>query len=355
MDRTPAPLPPGGRRSALVIRNPAARRSPPPGALDAAAAPLRARGWRVTVVDSAAPGDVATLAARAAAAGVGVVAACGGDGTLHEAAGALAGTEAALTAVPAGTANVWAHEAGIPIDPTAALDLIPRARRVRVDLGVADLPGAVAAGDGRDEGNEGDEGDGAVQADGHRRPFLLMCSFGLDAEVVRRVGSGGAGKARLGRAWYAAVGGWTALRWAPPPLTLRVEDADGGVHEHSGRVRLGVAGNTRLYGGVSRLASGARIDDGLLDLVTFEAAGPLGTARQLGRGLRGGLHRRAGGSIGYRRARRVEVHPSGPLPVQLDGEYAGTASPGAPLRLTVLPGALTVLMAPRPTPLLGER
>src|SRR3546814_4629155 len=52
---------------------------------------------------------------------------------------------------------------------------------------------------------------------------------------------------------------------------------------------FGVAGNSRLYGGVTRLTSDARMDDGLLDLALFEArpgvTGILDSARHLGRGV----------------------------------------------------------------------
>lgn len=316
-----------------VILNPAARGAPTPEAIEAAAEPLRTRGWTVQIETSEAAGEITARAAAAAAAGVDVVVACGGDGTVHEAANGLIGSGAALAMIPTGTANIWAAEAGIPSDPEQALLLIPRARRVRADLGIAQVGEA-------------------------RRHFLLMCGFGLDGHVVRRVGGGSRGKRRLGRAWYGIVGAWSALRVGAFEVTIRESgtgpEADLAV-EQTLPLRLGIAGNTRLYGGVTRLTSGARIDDGLLDLVTFEARGPLGTARQLGRALRGGLHRRAGGTIGYRQTAAVEIEPSGALPVQLDGEFFAEAAPGTPLRLSTAPGALTMLMAPRPTPLLGER
>ena len=46
--------------------------------------------------------------------------AVGGDGTMRDVAKGLAGSETALAAVPGGTVNIWAKEAGIPNTMRAA-------------------------------------------------------------------------------------------------------------------------------------------------------------------------------------------------------------------------------------------
>ena len=73
-------------------------------------------------------------------------------------------------------------------------------------------------------------------------------------------------------------------------------------------------------------------------------------ARAFGRGLRGALPSRAGGSADYLRGARIRIEPETPLAVQADGEYLGET----PLTLSVEPRALDVLVAPRPHALLGE-
>src|SRR5690606_15203333 len=99
---------------------------------------------------------------------------------------------------------------------------------------------------------------------------------------------------------------------------------------------LAIAGNTRLYGGVAQLAAGARLDDGLLDLVTFEDIRPtapgraLREARLVASALRGRLDRAETPGVTYRRARHIELRPSAPLPVQVDGEYLGECAIEAP-------------------------
>ena len=303
----------------MIVRNARAGRAPSEGALRAAAAPLRAAGAAIQLRNTERPGHARELAAEAARDALDVVVAAGGDGTVHEVVNGLAGSDTALSVIPAGTANVWAKEARIPRDAARALGWIEGARRVRLDLGRAEL------------------------GDGSQCYFLLMCSTGLDAEAVRRVEQGRL-KRRLGRLWYGLVGLERALR--APAVQTRLS-VDGVALER--RLLFAVAGNTRLYGGFLRLASDARADDGLLDLAAFSGSGPATRLRLAARALRGGLHERAGDGIDYLRGATIEIKSERPLPVQADGEYLGET----PLRLSVAPRALDVLIARGPTPLLA--
>ena len=304
----------------MIVRNPRARRAPSERDLLADVGPLRESGWGVEIRTTTAPGEAAELAAAAARDGADILIACGGDGTVHEAANGLAGTDTALGVAPAGTADVWAREAFIPRDPTAALALLPHMRRARADMGLVN---------------------------GHH--FLLMCGIGLDAEVVRRVAADPRAKRWVGRAAYAAAGAAVVLGTRPVPAEIAV---DGETLQLD--LLLALAGNTRLYGGVARITDAALIDDGLLDICLFHAAGGRGGVVQHAalalRALRGGLHRRARGGIDYRRATRVVVTPESRLPVQADGELIGET----PATLTVAPATLTVLIARRPNPLFGR-
>ncbi|MYA19947.1 MAG: diacylglycerol kinase family lipid kinase [Chloroflexi bacterium] len=323
--------------SLLIVRNPRARRAPSEAALREAVEPLRARGVAVELRSTTAPGHAGEIAAEAARDGVELLAAAGGDGTIHEVINGLGGSETALTAIPAGTANVWAREAGIPRNPARALAWIEGARRVRIDLGRAEFTGP----------------DGTPS----ERVFLLMCSTGLDAEAVRRIGGGGRSKRWLGPVPYALHGSERLLR-APAVRTRIAIEGPSGNTTIERSLLFAVAGNTRLYGGVARLTGGARADDGLLDLAAFCGGSPasrltLGArvlVRAFGRGLRGSLAPRAGGSADYLRGARIRIEPEMPLAVQADGEYLGET----PLTLSVEPRALDVLVAPRPHALLGE-
>ncbi len=322
----PDAAPPPTRR-ATIIRNPGARRPPTDATLSEAIEAVRHAGWTVTVRDTTARGDAARLAAEAAAGAVEVVVACGGDGTLNEVANGLVGSDTALGVLPGGTANVWAREIGVGADPVAALGLLEAGRRVRVDTGVARI---------------GDE---------EPRRFLLMCSAGIDAAVVAAVEEHPGMKRRFGRAAF----GWPGLRALGARSVKTVLTV--GDEERSAPLLMLLAGNTRLFGSVLRIADDAVMDDGQLDLVTFEdAVGPLHRhalrrTSVLVRAIRGHLRSANAEGIRYVRTPDAEFRPTGPLPVQADGEFIGTAGPEAPLRLSVDPLSLTMLVPAGVNPL----
>lgn len=307
-------------RTAVVIRNPYSRNAPSEAVvLREMLDHLVSAGWGVDIQTTKAPAHATELAQRAARAGVEVVVACGGDGTINEVVNGLLGSESSLAVLPAGTANVWAREAGVPLNIAGAAHLIPNARRVRIDLG------RVRSGERLD------------------RRFLLMCGVGMDAEVVRQLHYNSRAKRWFGMATYVGIGAWVVGRFRPMDARVTVDDVT-----LEGPLLQLIAGNTRLYGGVTRLTAGARADDQLLDLCTFSGPGLLHRLAMAARAGRGGLDARAGGGIGYVRGARIQVETEWPLPVQIDGEYLCET----PIRLEVDPLSLNVLIAPEPNVLL---
>ena len=309
-------------RRALLVVNPAARGLPPLRRIQEAAVWLRSRGWDVSLEMTSAPGDAIHLARDAAAGGPTVVVACGGDGTIHEVVNGLAGSEAVLAAIPGGTANVWAKDARLPRRPLEAARVIDGGRCRRVDLGLIEWEGR-----GRRKGRE--------------RYFLLMAGVGLDAHVVGRVDKGW--KRRLGAASYVLTGVREALLYRSRPVDLVLN----GRERLSLRLGWMLAGNTRCYGGVTRITSRARVDDGLLDILVFPGYDLL-RAAGYGASILTGTHHRAPGVVS-RRATEIEVAGPTSVPVQADGEFLGHT----PLRLRVVPGALRALVPDEPNPLFG--
>jgi len=320
---------PAATRSVVLIRNPGARRPPSDEALRGPLEALEAAGWATRVADTIGPGDGQRLASEAAASGASVVVACGGDGTVNEVLNGLVGTEAALAVLPSGTANVWAVEAGVPNDPEPALSLVETGRRVRVDSGMFQL-GADAP-----------------------RHFLLLCSVGLDADVVRAMEGRSKLKRRLGRAAFALPATRALLGARAVPTTIAA-----GSQERRGTLSMAVIGNSRLYGGITRITDGAVMDDGLLDLVTFSGGVSASVERrviermvQLSWAMSGSLSTQRHKSVGYLRASSFELRPEGPLPVQVDGEFAGEAGPESILRVWADPASVTVVVPDRRNPL----
>ena len=78
--------------------------------------------------------DFAPCAADQVKRGAELVIAAGGDGTMSAAAGALAGSKAAMGVLPLGTLNHFARDLGIPLNLTKAAGIIAAGRRHRVDL-----------------------------------------------------------------------------------------------------------------------------------------------------------------------------------------------------------------------------
>lgn len=285
---------------ALVIVNPVAHNLPSRKRRAEADEWLHEQGWRVQWVETTGRGDATSIAARAAERGVPLVFVCGGDGTLSEAAHGLAGSDATLSIIPAGTVNLWAREVGLHRKPLDAVQLAVRGVRRHVDLGLA--------------------GD---------RHFLLMAGFGIDASVTSRVSP--RVKGRLGAASYALAAAREALTYRTTWVRLRIDD-----EVIEGDVFMVLAGNTQNYAGITKVALLAHVDDGLLDVCVYRGRGKADMAAHAALTLLR-LHRHSRKVI-YRRARRIEFEWSDPLPLQIDGDPTSDS----PSMVTVVPAALWV-------------
>ncbi len=276
-------------RSMLIVFNPAAgsaRRRRLMRALTA----LRAAGLRPELAETAAPGDAERIA-RAAAPDFPIVVAAGGDGTIAEVAAGVAGHGAALGILPFGTANVLAHEVGLPMGAEAAAAVLAGGRRAMLHPGLATGPG------------------------GARRQFVQMAGAGFDAAVVH--GLPLALKRRLGRAAYVVQTLRELARHRFPPLT---GEADG----EPFAAASAIVTKGRFYAGRYLLAPGATVFHPGFTLVLFRDGGKL-PALSAGAALPLGLLARLPG-VALRRARHVtlEAAPGGPpVAVQADGDAAG--------------------------------
>ncbi|MGH2584846.1 MAG: diacylglycerol/lipid kinase family protein [Dehalococcoidia bacterium] len=301
-------------KRARLIANPAARTLPSRDRLVIAPAWLRLHGWEVDSFRSESSAHATALAREAAEQGYDAVIAAGGDGTVNDVVNGIAGTETALAVIPGGTANVWSRETGTPSHPGSVAAMLEGGRRARIDLGLAG-----------------------------ERYFLLMTSLGLDSAVVAMVT--GAAKSRHGRLAYIARGLQEALHY-------RGVDAEITADGETWRMPLLVAllGNTRSYGGLISISNRAHAADGLLDLVTYRAAGVAPFALDLARTAVG---RHAGkGGTRYRHVREAFITTTPAVPVQADGEIVGST----PMRFTIVPRALTVILPPdRRPPALEEK
>ncbi|MGH2632132.1 MAG: diacylglycerol/lipid kinase family protein [Tepidiformaceae bacterium] len=252
---------------------------------------------RLTVPSS--PHEAQREAQQSAARGDDLLFVVGGDGSMRDAALGLAGSQTALAAVPAGTVNVWAKEAGIPHGIRTAIDAHIGGQSVHIDLG---------------------------RADGHA--FLLMAGIGWDAEVARRVP--GWLKRRVGDVAYIAQAAWMLPRLRP-----RHARWSAGGTEMDEPLALMVLGNTRLYGGRIHLTPNAAVDDGQLDLIALCPRTLLEGARITAKLAAASF--RDDARVLEARAAEIAVKTAG-LAVQLDGDFVGHT----PMTFTADPGALLV-------------
>jgi len=303
--------------NACVILNPAAGPRDFHRQLDQALAYLRTHGWEVDVFETAEKGDATRLARQAADSGCDVAVAVGGDGTIHEVANGLAGSDTAMGVIPAGTANVYAVDIGIPIwsplRPNAvrtAAEIIRTGQRRRIDLGRVKL------------------------ANGLQRYFFMWCGVGLDAAVSQEVSS--EDTRRLGMAAWAVAGVMVAVNFMGTRGSVTVDN-----QKERKRVLWTVISNGQLYGRVWRVAPEAKMDDGLLDLTIFEGHGILSTARHLA-GLTLGQFARDP-TVHFYRGSSFTIETRKPLPIHVDAEPVGTT----PAEIKVVPRSLGVILPPK--------
>ncbi len=251
---------------------------------------LSANGIRTDLAETRHAGHAAALAREAAAAGVPLVVAAGGDGTIAEVVGGLAGSAARLGIIPLGTANVLAWELDLPFAPRAVASALAFGRTRTLWPGLARTP------------------DGA-------RVFVQMLGVGLDAQVVHRLSL--PLKRAVGRAAYVAQTLREVGRYEFAPLRVRLDGLDvtaAGV----------IVSKGRLYGGRYTLAPTARPGEPGFTVALFDRAGPL-SALLYGAALPLNLLPRAPG-LRLVRASRVEIlggDGADASPAQADGDPAG--------------------------------
>ena len=92
-------------------------------------------GLNAPTLMSERPGGVTELARQAAAEGVSLVVAVGGDGTVHEAANGLLGSQTELGIIPRGTGTDFVRTFGIPTRLDKAVEVITSGGIRSIDVG----------------------------------------------------------------------------------------------------------------------------------------------------------------------------------------------------------------------------
>lgn len=241
--------------------------------------------------------------------GVDLLVVWGGDGMVQRCVDALAGTDVALAVVPAGTANLFATNLGIPQDIEQAVAIALRGDRRKLDAG-------------RFNGEH----------------FAVMAGAGFDAAMIRD--ADGTLKDRLGRAAYVVTGSKN-LRAKPFKAKIAVD----GAPWYAGDASCILIGNVgRLFGGVD-VFEDASPDDGRLEIGVVHADGVTDWVRTLARTAVG--HAERSPLVQSTSARSMKVKLNRKVLYELDG---GDREKVKKFAVKVRPEAVTVCV---PKPELG--
>jgi YegS/Rv2252/BmrU family lipid kinase len=311
-----------------LIYNPAsgqysARRA---AAVQNALATLRAAGVSAEIFESTTPEGATARAQEAIRQGCDAVLACGGDGTVHAILQTLVGSPVALGVIPLGTANALAADLGLIGSPASVAEMLLRAEPVQVPVGRIHFQ----------------NGDGNTVS----RYFIVAAGIGADAQLMYRL------DARLKRRFGYALYLVEAFRvWAtsPFPLFEATFTTNGSDSVRVVEASQLLAVRIRSFGGVLReLAPGATLRNGSLRLLAFKTRSRF----RFMRFLLAVLFRRHTftGQIELLDVSSVECRArrgsTARLYVEADGEVLGSL----PVRIEVVPKALTLLIPPDAQP-----
>ena len=228
-------------------------------------------------------GHGAEIAREAAARGIDIVVAVGGDGTVNEIAGSLVGTETALAIIPCGSGNGLARHLQIPMNPVSAVKVINTAAIARLDHGTI-----------------------------NGRPFFCTCGVGFDAFISMKFAQAG----RRGPVTYVEKTLVDGLNYKPETYRITIGDEEG--NSHSVDAFLIACANASQYGNNAYIAPHASMRDGLLDVTVLEPfnliEAPLVVMQLFSKNLHTNSH------VKCYRTDRLRIERTAPGPAHCDGE-----------------------------------
>jgi diacylglycerol kinase (ATP) len=268
----------------LLIYNPTAGQRDRRAEMKKVSERVKERGLELINAPTDAPGHATEIVRSFLPTGLDVVAVCGGDGTISEAACGLAGSDVPLAILPGGTSNVLGRELSIPLDLEGAAALlfegVPRPARL------------LLAND---------------------RPFLLWAGVGLDARIMARTSP--FLKRWLGRTGIFFTVAREFFRYEFPRLEVTV---DGNRHEAT----FAVVCHARRYAGDWIIAPEAALDSEEMDVLLFAGRNRwkfFSLFRQIRLGKAGHLARGLARTVRGRSVtiRSLETYP---IEVHVDGD-----------------------------------
>jgi YegS/Rv2252/BmrU family lipid kinase len=223
----------------------------------------------------------------------------GGDGTLNAVADVLVESRLPVGILPLGTANDLARTLELPSDLAAAAAVIAAGTTRQIDLGCI-----------------------------NGKHFFNVASLGLSTEVAREL------TRETKRRW--GVLGYPLALWRAVHkrrsfrADIRCDQERRRLHS----IQIWV-GNGRHFGGGMTVATDARIDDGMLDLVSLAPRGFWQLILSSPQLLWGHHHDQR---LRHWRGTEIEIRTRRPMPINTDGEVTTQT----PAQVRVVPRALSV-------------
>lgn len=253
------------------------------------------------------------MAKDALEAGVRLVIAAGGDGTVRTVAEQLTGTDVALGVVPLGTGNLLARNLDLPIndiEECLRIALTGRQRRIdTVDVRFTHEEGEVT-----------------------RQTFTVIGGAGYDADIMADTKD----ELKDVVGWLAySEAGMRHLRGKRHDVSISL---DGGASRRF-KVRTVMVANCGMLTGGVELLPEAKLDDGLLDVLVLSPKHALDWARIALKTVT--RHGSAIPVMHTEQAQRVKVQFAEPMPSQLDGDATGNI---VALDARVQPDSLVVML-----------
>ena len=243
----------------------------------------------------------------------------GGDGTVHRHLRALVETQVPALVIPTGSGNDFARSLGLT-SHDRSLSAWRRFCQTRDNVRAIDA--------------------GEITPTDNRQPatsnlFACVGGAGIDSEVNRRAN-------RL-PGWLRAHGGYAlsvpaaAASFKPRRITVEYTDASGRRGGISEPALMCAFANASAYGHGMRVAPGAQLDDGLLDLI-FVRRASAARLLKLFPTIYFGAHLRLP-EVEHRRVRQLTIAADRPLDIYGDGEFICRT----PAEVNVRPQALRVI------------
>jgi diacylglycerol kinase (ATP) len=253
--------------------------------------------WYEVAKSSEAP----KYARRAFDKGADVIFVWGGDGTVQCCIDALAGTDALLAILPAGTANLLATNLSIPIDLEEAVKVGLHGLQREIDTGTI-----------------------------NGEHFAVMAGTGFDAFMIKEAGK--KLKDRFGRLAYFYTG---TKNLSSRRVKANIE-VDGKPY-FKGKVSCVLAGNVAKGMGGVEVFTNAQPDSGFLELAIVTAKNPVDWARTLGRVAQGKADKSP--FVKVTRGKEFRLKFDGRFPIEVDG---GARPPVKKVKLKIHPASIKI-------------